>query len=245
MTYISNANVKVFIYFVPDEFNLLGEANTKNLITIDVDYVMGDEEFEITFKRDVTIPIHKLKLYDATLSSPFLLRTTFKLREKFSTTCMFSLVDTSSTDFELCFTPIGDDTTVVTVISDNIPGGKLEISTAENFTLWTELLIHIEEETATFYVNCKDMGNENGETITYIDHSSPTDIRFSKTSELHLRNFQVSLISYFYLLTVSISTRLCLVHKLDRPKFDRLISALPISAKIGRNFVAPNYAAGF
>lgn len=182
-----------YFYFVSDEFNLLGEANSRNLITIDVDYVMGDKDFEITFKRDVAIPVYKLlKLYEATLSSPFLFRTTFKLREKFSTTCMLSLADKSTTDFELCFTPIGDDTTVVTVNSDKIPGKKLEISTLENFTSWTELLIHFEENKATIYVNCKELGNENGETIYYEDGLVFEDIRFIETSELHLGHFQVS-----------------------------------------------------
>lgn len=158
---------------------------------------MGDKDFEITFKRDVAIPVNKLKLYDATLSSPFLLRTTFKLREKFSTTCMFSIVDKSTTDFELCFTPIGDDTTVVAVNSDKIPTKKLEITTLENFTLWTEMLIHFEETKATLYVNCKELGNENGEIIYYEDGLIYEDIRFTEASELHLGHFQVSLIIHF------------------------------------------------
>lgn len=177
---------------------MLLEANTKNLITVDVDYVIGDGEFEITFKRDVAIPVQKLNLYDATLSSPFLLRTTFKLRDKFSTTCMFALVDKSTTDFDLCFTPIGDDTTVVSVNSDKIPGKKVEITTLANFTLWTEILIHIEETKATLYVNCKDLGNENGETVDYEDGLLYDDIRFTETSELHFKHFQVSSITFFF-----------------------------------------------
>lgn len=179
--------------FVSDEFNLLGEANSKNLITNEVDYVLGEGEFEITFKRAVTIPVHKLKLYDATISSPFLLRTTFKLNEKFSTSCIFTLVDGDVTDLELCFTPVGDDTTDVKVNSDKLPGKQFKISTLEDFTSWTEMLIHFEETQATMYVNCKEMGNENGEIIPYED-GILEDITFTDDSELRLGNLQVSLI---------------------------------------------------